>query len=260
MLGYVTFVALLNLGLGYALAVYLHGGEWPTLGPLKAKLAKTKPPAENASPAGAAEDKLDAAIPPTTAAAELAAPVEPADPIAKPGVAGAGLVTRDYVDQLLAELAAVSDATNPASVVLMELDPLDAAGDVAGDRVLTGIANTVRELLEESHTAARFADQRFFLLLPGDDESQATQRAENVRQRIEATEFVAGGQGMHATVTCALAQLSSDYSATQLMDSLEDALVRAKRLGGNRTYMFDGIAPAPVVPPELNLAPQKCAI
>jgi diguanylate cyclase (GGDEF)-like protein len=200
----------------------------------------------------------ETANPPTPAA--TAAPASAADPFAKSGTPAAGLVTRDYVDQLLAKLSAVSDSANPASVVLMELDPLHADGDVAGDRILAGIANTVRELLDESHTAARFADQRFCLLLPGDDESQATQRTEQVRQRIEATEFVADGQGRRATVTCALAQLSADYATTQLMDSLEDALARAKRLGGNRTYMFDGIAPAPVVPPEFDLAPQKCAV
>jgi diguanylate cyclase (GGDEF)-like protein len=142
----------------------------------------------------------------------------------------------------------------------MELDAIDEAASVSNDRLLTGVAGMVREMLEEAHTAARFTDQRFLLLLPGDDEAQATQRAEQVRQRIEATEFVANDGCLHATLTCALAQLSSDYSATQLMDQLDDAMLRAKRLGGNRTYTFDGIAPSPVVPPELNLAPQKCAI
>jgi GGDEF domain-containing protein len=98
------------------------------------------------------------------------------------------------------------------------------------------------------------------LLLPGDDESSATQRAERARQRIEATEFLVDDQPMRATVSCALAQLSNDYSVEDLLASLEDTLVEAQKLGGNCTFFYDGMTPAPVVPPELNLTPQTCAV
>src|SRR4029078_8412780 len=104
------------------------------------------------------------------------------------GATSSGLVTLDYVDQLIIELTTEGRRTGtPTSVVLMELDAVDTAGDVASDRLLAGIAETVHGLLDETHTAARFADQRFVLLLPGEDQLKATQRAEQVRQQIEAT-------------------------------------------------------------------------
>jgi hypothetical protein len=81
-----------------------------------------------------------------------------------------------------------------------------------------------------------------------------------MRQRIEATEFMADEKPVQATVSCALAQLSTDYSVADVLASLQETLEEAKRLGGNRTFMYDGMTPAPVVPPELNLATQKCAI
>ena len=53
------------------------------------------------------------------------------------GLGKTGLVTLDYVDQLLAELTAEGEKTGtPTSVVLLELDAADAAAD--GPRSLAG--------------------------------------------------------------------------------------------------------------------------
>jgi hypothetical protein len=61
-------------------------------------------------------------------------------------------------------------------------------------------------------------------------------------------------------VTCALAQVAASHTALDLLEFLEETLEEAKRYGGNRTFMYDGTSPTPVVPPELNIAPQTCAI
>ena len=41
---------------------------------------------------------------------------------------------------------------------------------------------------------------------------------------------------------------------------LGETLAEAKRYGGNRTFMHDGMSPTPVVPLELGLGVQQCAI
>ena len=102
----------------------------------------------------------------------------------------------------------------------------------AHDRLLAGVAETLHGLLGDAHTAARFADQRFLLLLPGEDQSQATQRAEQVRQQIESTEYLADGLCIHATVSCALAQVAADADTGELMGDLQAVLIKAKRSGG----------------------------
>lgn len=261
MVGYLAFIAIVNLGLGYGLAVYFRGRSGRSIRDFLLDLISATP-TENVVAAPVVEEAFrhnndDLIAPEATVAA---APVSP-PAVKRNGDAPVGLVTLDYVEQLLAQLTAVSDPLeNPASVVLVELDPTDSAAGVAEGRLLGGIAKTVRELLAEVHTAARLSEQQLILLLPGDDESIATQRVERVRQRIEATEFLADDTSVQATVSCALAQLSTDYSVSEILASLKETLEEAKRLGGNRTFMYDGMTPSPVVPPELNLALQKCAI
>jgi PleD family two-component response regulator len=128
------------------------------------------------------------------------------------------------------------------------------------DRLLDGILNLANELLADVHTAAKLNHDQLLFMLPGDDELAATQLAERVRQRVEATEFLVDDAQANATVCCAITQVSSDYTVDDLLASLRDTLAEAQRLGGNRTLFYDGMTPLPVVPPELNLAPQTCAV
>jgi len=256
---YIAFVALLNLGLGYALAVYTRESSGRTFREFIADLLSKLPARPVAAPPSYTAPPIVAEADPTPVEAKQAT-VRP-NVLIKPEKDEMGLVSREDVDWLLAELTAISDPVeNPSSVVLVELDATEVTGAVDEDRLLNGLAKSVRELLAETHTAARFSDHQLLLLLPGDNESVATKRAERVRQRIEATEFMADNQPIQATVTCALAQLSTDYAVADLLASLKETVDEAKRLGGNRTYMYDGMTPSPVVPPELNLSPQKCAI
>jgi diguanylate cyclase (GGDEF)-like protein len=269
MSGYVAFIALLNLALGYGMAVYVRRRERPTFRQFLADLMTLAPgePAARHDAEGrlpqVAEDEVvrspDGETAEPIAEEAGATPAAPSDELISD--LAAELVTRSEVDELLVELTSVSDPLqNPAAAVLIELDPIETNDDLDADRLLAGIANTVSELLDEAHTAARFGQQQLLLLLPGDNESAATQRTERVRQRIEATEFLIDKQPVAATVSCAMGQLSSDYVPADVVAALQRTLDEAKRKGGNRTYLYDGASPAPVVPPELNLAPQTCAI
>jgi diguanylate cyclase (GGDEF)-like protein len=259
MLGYVTFVAILNLGLGYALAVYLRGSRGG-LRQFIAELTTTatqaaEPPnATSATTTGESNDCSRSEKPIAAQATSQESPASPVDP-------QTGLASRDHAEQVLTGLSAEAHREeNPAAVVLMELEPSHDAAEAAGDRLLCGVAKAIGEMMEEAHTAARYGQQQFLLVLPGDDITAATKRTEEVRQRIEATEFMADDQALHGTLTCAMAELSSGDELSDLLESLQETLDLAKRKGGNRTYLYDGMTPAPVVPPELNLATQQFAI
>jgi GGDEF domain-containing protein len=330
MLGFVAFVAVLNLFLGYALAVYLGTGGLPTA----PRRLRDEQPAEGRFPAAARGilamhsddavesglkesesavlDALDAdavnesavgpkpvgagvpsvsagagapavAPPAASCAASEAAAVAgvspetaseivaaaaaspPATLVAGPACEAselsAGMATREYAKQMLMGLAAAAGPSQaPTSVALVEVDASVASNGSIDNRLLGGVAKMARELLDESHLAVRFDDRQFLLMLAGDDERYATQRTEMVRQRIEATEFTANGRGMQATITCALARVSHDDPVDRLLETLQETLEEAKRFGGNRTFLHDGVSPAPVVPPELNYAKQTCEI
>lgn len=266
MVWYVALIAILNLGLGYGLGVFLRTGRLhPAAFRHEFRAALSSPTPANRLPNISFAEQLsddaaaDGSVPeftsdaPAADAAKADAPAVETDPTT-------GLTTREHIEKSLAEMTATHVAAQPATVALVEITRGDNVNEAVEDRLLYGIAGTIRELLAEGHTAGRYTDQKFLLLLPQDDLQHATQRAEQVRQHVAATQYVADGQQIPATVTCALAQVTASQSATNLLEFLEETLEEAKRYGGNRTFMHDGTSPAPVVPPELNIAPQTCAI
>jgi GGDEF domain-containing protein len=176
----------------------------------------------------------------------------------------AELVTREFAEQRLTELAATGNSGVPVTAALVEVNRVSSDGKpqqaAFDDRVFRGVAEIVRQSLDELQIAANFADRQLFLLAPNEDVHQATRRAEELRQRVASTEFVADGEPFQTTVTCALAEVSRGATVPQIFEVLEEALGEAKRYGGNRTFMHDGNSPAPVVPSELTISPQQLAI
>lgn len=175
-----------------------------------------------------------------------------------------GLVNREYAEQLLAKLAEAEVINEPLTVALLEIANLDWIGEepniAIDNRLLCGVSHVVRQSLAEEHTMARFGEQQFLLVVPHEDVERATQRAEELRQRVAATEFIAEGRSFQTTLTCALAEMTVKRGRQELFEFLQEALDEAKRYGGNRTFMHDGNSPTPVVPPEMNIAIQQLAI
>lgn len=263
MLWYVAFVAAINLAVGYAWGAYVR--KCPRCAKARAMgLSLLEPTSLPAS-----EPRFD-----TPSLAAVATPVAAVSPIpesprsveGKDQVldAASGLVTRETAERLLSDLADGKSPAAPVTAGLVEMAPLDwigpePAGGIA-QRMLTGVSQIVRKSLDSEHTLARFNDQQFLVLVPSEDVGQVTRRAEELRQRVATTEFVADGHTYQTTVTCALVDAAAHGSSPKLFEFLQEALDEAKRYGGNRTFMHDGKSPTPVVPAELAVSPQQLAI
>jgi GGDEF domain-containing protein len=262
MVGFFAFVALLNLAIGYMAAVYVRGRSGRSVREFVADVVNFSPDGYHA--AANATPTLTPPDDPRIGQEYESAPATKANVADAPRAAANSendSVGEKSVEQLLAELTASSDPVErPASVVLVQLDATEGVREGCEDRMLDGILNLANELLADVQTAARLGNDQLLLMLPGDDELAATQLAERVRQRVEATEFVVDDAHANATVCCALTQLTTDYTVDDLLASLRDTLEEAQRMGGNRTLFYDGMTPLPVVPPELNLAPHTCAV
>jgi len=272
MLWYVAIIAVLNLGLGYLWGAYVR--PCPRCAKARAMglslLAPTlnterdfrAAPSESVSVADLVQESLesDTTISPVAENAPTTEPVKPPVPLDP----ATGLVTREYAEKVLTQLAAADSDQLPLTVALVELAPIDWIGEqpnlVIDKRLLCGVSNVVRQSLAEDHTVARFNEQQLLLLVPHEDVQHATRRAEEMRQRVASTEFVADGRTYQTTVTCALAEVSGERNGPKLFEFLQEALGEAKRYGGNRTFTHDGSSPTPVVPTELSVAPQQLAI
>lgn len=127
----------------------------------------------------------------------------------------------------------------PVSLLAFDLDRFktinDRYGHKTGDDVLKSFADTVRAATDANAILARIGGEEFAALLPGYDNHSAKFVAETVAHRFAAMSHSADGERFHATVSIGLAVRGPEASSlSDLLSAADQALYRAKSLGGNR--------------------------
>lgn len=117
----------------------------------------------------------------------------------------------------------------------------DTAGHLAGDAILTRIAQALKENCRSGDVIGRFGGEEFCVLCPDTNSYEASSMAERIRKTIETISLPAaiGGQttvsiGVAQTrVSCGNAKPAHERWQ-QLFDRADRALYRAKQAGRNR--------------------------
>ena len=123
------------------------------------------------------------------------------------------------------------------AVVLFDLDRFktfnDAAGHLAGDRLLHTVASTLKRSLRGSDSIYRYGGEEFLALLPGQDVEHAAIAAERLRRAVRklAVDHPAGGL---VTISGGVAALRLGESVEQLLARADGALYEAKLAGRDR--------------------------
>ena len=116
----------------------------------------------------------------------------------------------------------------------------DTLGHLEGDRLLIGIANTLKARTRKSDILARLGGDEFALLLNNVDKHQAMIVAENYRQAIAEYVFVADGKHIDAACSIGVALYEIDIDNKDgLLARADIACHMAKRAGRNRIYLFE---------------------
>jgi len=149
-----------------------------------------------------------------------------------------GLASRHAYDILIDQ--ALRDArrlNQPLSVVMVDADHFksinDQAGHLAGDRVLVGIANSIRASLRSSDLICRWGGDEFLVVLRNCDLFNAERLGETIRQTVENAAFSFNGNAIPATVSVGIAVLRSDDDGNSFIGRADAALYRAKQDGRN---------------------------
>lgn len=147
-----------------------------------------------------------------------------------------GAVNKGTFEEELHLACAAPDAD--LCLVLFDLDHFKAVNDThghtAGDMVLRGVGEAVRELVAEPQLFARVGGEEFALVTPGMDLEEALRLAEEVRQHVARRRFVFDGTEIPVTLSLGVCQRGVGQSAGDLYERADRSLYAAKRSGRNR--------------------------
>jgi diguanylate cyclase (GGDEF)-like protein len=148
---------------------------------------------------------------------------------------------RYMLEQLARELSRSTRYGRPLSLVLYDIDEFQKLnhdyGHLAGDSVLTQMANMVKKNIRREDVLARLDGDGFGFILPETDGAHARQFAEKIRRMIEAHAFTFEGTPLKVTISMGISAGSGGQQQPPMdafLKVAEDNVAVSKRLGRNR--------------------------
>lgn len=124
------------------------------------------------------------------------------------------------------------------ALVAMDLDHFkpvnDTLGHAAGDEVLRGVGQALRENLRKSDLPVRIGGDEFVFLLSDVTDEAARSRAEDVRNAIGTMPHPGNDQGIRCTATLGGTLYREGETPEEFMHRADEALYAAKRAGRNQ--------------------------
>ncbi|MBV1707531.1 MAG: PleD family two-component system response regulator [Hyphomicrobiales bacterium] len=151
-----------------------------------------------------------------------------------------GLNNRRYMEsQLGSVLQKAETRRRPVSLMILDIDHFkrvnDTYGHGAGDDVLKGFAQRVRQVIRAVDLMCRLGGEEFVILMPDTDIDYAATIAERVRSSVEGSPFpVEGGRNLPITVSIGLADNSASAAPEEILKRADIALYRSKTNGRNQ--------------------------
>jgi diguanylate cyclase (GGDEF)-like protein len=152
-----------------------------------------------------------------------------------------GVANRGYfTERLRAECAYCRRSYNPLALLMIDVDHFksinDTYGHLAGDHVLTGIGELLKEAVRVEDLVGRYGGEEFAVLLRGAPAEPAHMVADRIRRTIADQVFLWKGDRMLVTVSVGMASFELDKcdSPTELIAVADERLYRAKDAGRNR--------------------------
>jgi diguanylate cyclase (GGDEF)-like protein/PAS domain S-box-containing protein len=156
-----------------------------------------------------------------------------------------GLYNRRYLDEFFdRELTRADRAGHPITVIMGDLDHFkgvnDSYGHLAGDEVLRRFASLMRRNSRSTDICCRYGGEEFLLVLPGVPQAAGVERAEKLRQVIEATPVRHDSSLIAVTSSFGVASFPHDgRTADDVIAAADSALYAAKTRGRNQVATFE---------------------
>jgi len=123
------------------------------------------------------------------------------------------------------------------SIIMIDIDHFkdynDRYGHSAGDKVLLGLSEMIRNNMQDSYVAARYGGEEFVMILPNTDKDKAKAVAEKLRKDISSYKFILRRKETNVTISAGVASYS-DGNEEELLKKADFCLYKAKKEGRNR--------------------------
>jgi diguanylate cyclase (GGDEF)-like protein len=169
-----------------------------------------------------------------------------------------GLANRRFFDDRVSAVCAA--ASQPVSLLAIDLDGFkqvnDTHGHGVGDRVLSQVADLLRQHCRPGDTVGRRGGDELAMMLPGCDAAAAARMAERLRAAAATTPIaLPDGNAVQVTLSIGIATTTTATSDVPvLIETADRALYEAKRAGRNRVVGTAGGLATPTGPPTAETA------
>lgn len=153
---------------------------------------------------------------------------------------------RQHGMQLIAkEFARCRDASEPISVIMIDLDHFkqlnDTFGHPAGDMVLRNVAALFAESVRGRDIVVRYGGEEFVIIMPQMRRHDAGARMEGILEKLNSMVFPWSQLSIAVTFSAGISssedRLLSDYSLALALQQADSALYRAKKQGRNQVVV-----------------------
>jgi diguanylate cyclase len=157
---------------------------------------------------------------------------------------------RAYDDALVEHFERFKQKGTSLCLLMLDVDHFkkfnDHHGHQAGDEVLRGVAQVLKDTMRETDVVARYGGEEFCVLLPATTVDEAKVAAERVRHAVGQARFDFEGAELQVTVSVGLASVLDCDSHDTLVRRADEALYEAKKNGRNRSYFHNGTSTEPI--------------
>jgi diguanylate cyclase len=151
---------------------------------------------------------------------------------------------REFNERLEERMGTWSRRQEVFALVLVDVDHFkklnDQHGHLAGDLVLSTLADCLRKAIRREDAIARFGGEEFAILLPNTSLPQATLVAEKIRDAVARILVNHNGQRIAITVSSGSATIQPNEPIESLIQRADTALYAAKAAGRNCSFSHDG--------------------
>ncbi len=145
-----------------------------------------------------------------------------------------GLLNRAEIQKRFTDMLGASNEAERLVVSLVDIDHFkrinDNHGHLAGDEILQGISERIREILRPGESAGRYGGEEVLILLT-DWDGMAAARILDLNEAIRAIPFHAGGREVSITCSIGIGWAEADDDWKSLVGRIDQALYRAKHAG-----------------------------